>query len=601
MSRASHRSAFTAGASQRDSRRSVWLSWGAVLAAAAVLATMPESAHAGTATASGGTMSFSAVLGETNHVSIRRTAFGLTLIADSGVGTVTAGMGCLQIANPAGAACFVAPGGRINVDLGDGDDRLDPVDLDATLVVEANDGNDTIAGGPKSDNLDGGPGTDTLTGGAGPDTLTGGDGDDVLVGGEDGDQLSDGPGNDQVDGGSGIDRFEVGVGTDTIVGGTNEFAQDRATYSARTNPLALSLDGVANDGEAGEGDNLLQIESVEGGTGADVLTGSPDADALDGGAGNDTIGGGDGDDRLRGSGGDDAVAGGQGGDEISAGGGVNVLDGGAGNDSFEQQSEDGTDTIGGGTGQDSVNYFRRIAVSITQDAIANDGVAGENDNVLGDIEALTTNVGDDTIVGGPAANSINSGGGNDTVDGGPGDDVIGADSGSDRVAGGAGDDELDGGTGADLLGGGTGDDTVTYEFRDEALIVTIGDGAPDGETGEGDIVSGDVENAIGGRAADRLVGSRADNLLVGGRGNDILAGGRGNDQLEGEQGDDTLTGARGTDTLLGGFGNDRFLIRDGASDDVRCGGGRDRIVSADRRGARRDATAADCEVGRVAP
>ena len=37
--------------------------------------------------------------------------------------------------------------------------------------------------------------------------------------------------------------------------------------------MSANLDNVANDGEAGEGDNLYDVENLTGGSGADVLTG----------------------------------------------------------------------------------------------------------------------------------------------------------------------------------------------------------------------------------------------------------------------------------------------------------------------------------------
>ena len=60
-----------------------------------------------------------------------------------------------------------------------------------------------------------------------------------------------------------------------------------------------------------------------------------------------------------------------------------------------------------------------------------------------------------------------------------------------------------------------------------------------------------IENASGGRYADRLQGNAAANLLKGNGGNDTLLGG---------VGDDTLQGGAGSDRLSGGAGKDSFLF-----------------------------------------
>ena len=52
-------------------------------------------------------------------------------------------------------------------------------------------------------------------------------------------------------GGEGNDVLDGGGGADTLGGGEG---YDLADYSARTAPVSLTLDGAANDGEAGEQD-----------------------------------------------------------------------------------------------------------------------------------------------------------------------------------------------------------------------------------------------------------------------------------------------------------------------------------------------------------
>ena len=76
-------------------------------------------------------------------------------------------------------------------------------------------------------------------------------------------------------------------GPDTINGGGGN---DRVDFSQRTQPLTVDLDGEANDGEAGERDNVQpDVEEVIGGSQDDTLIGSTAANLLEGRDGQDTI------------------------------------------------------------------------------------------------------------------------------------------------------------------------------------------------------------------------------------------------------------------------------------------------------------------------
>lgn len=93
----------------------------------------------------------------------------------------------------------------------------------------------------------------------------------------------------------------------------------------------MTIDGLANDGESGEGDDVRSsVEKVWGGSGPDTLIGSAARNALIGGAGNDTLNGGLGLDSLDGADGDDHLDGGRGEDTLIGGPGFDVLDGGFG-------------------------------------------------------------------------------------------------------------------------------------------------------------------------------------------------------------------------------------------------------------------------------
>lgn len=216
--------------------------------------------------------------------------------------------------------------------------------------------------------------------------------------------------------------------------------------------------------------------------------------------------------------------------------------------------------------------------------------------------SATGGAGNDTMTGGPFGDTMDGGSGNDHVDGGGGNDILkggtgndtllgsgggdvlsggdGADSlsggpGVDTLAGGAGNDTLegDGGNdtfvqdltgapdGADTMAGGSGIDTVDYGRRTAPVNVSVGNAAdPDGATGEGDDVRGDVEHVIGGQASDRLTGSSAAETLDGGPGDDVIDGGG------------------GADALNGGPGADTIVAVDGVQDTVSCGPGSDTAV-----------------------
>ena len=222
------------------------------------------------------------------------------------------------------------PSGGLRFDLGDGGDHLvvpdglgalpitvslgEGIDLYAgpssgttpPASVDGGGGNDVLDGGAQADVLHGGPGQDTINGRSGADRLYGDDGDDDLKG--DG---GDAPGADLVDGGGGID---------TING----------EWEGST-PIDVSLDGVANDGRSGEGDNVTNVEKiwtaargkVAGSAGNDDIYLFPAASGstILGLGGDDVVKGGDGDETIDGGAGADSVIGGRGNDTLIGGAG----------------------------------------------------------------------------------------------------------------------------------------------------------------------------------------------------------------------------------------------------------------------------------------
>jgi hypothetical protein len=177
---------------------------------------------------------------------------------------------------------------HLNVNLGSGDDSVLAPEVDVPMTVNAGDGNDSITGGVLADVINGQGGHDTLRG-------------DGVYGGA--------ASHDEIDGGPGSDSLRGNVGRDDLRGGSGF---DEAYYLDRPagQPVSISLDDVANDGAAGESDNVHgDVEQLQGGAGNDVLIGNGDANTLLGEAGED---------RLTGAGGVDTFRAGTGADTVSA-------------------------------------------------------------------------------------------------------------------------------------------------------------------------------------------------------------------------------------------------------------------------------------------
>jgi Ca2+-binding RTX toxin-like protein len=252
-----------------------------------------------------------------------------------------------------------------------------------------------------------------------------------------------------------------------------------------------------------------------------------------------------------------------------------------------------------------VTYIDLRPVTVSLDGLANDGPAGRGDNV------------------GTGVDGVAGGDGTDTISGNDGDNALNGNNGADQLSGEAGDDEITGASfndvgadavgletrGADTLGCGAGDDVVYYDLSDTVrgdceLHVRVTDAgfAYQGTGGADRIIADRGPARVAGAAGnDRLgatrfvggvvlLGDAGDDRLAGNVAADSLFGGKDDDQLFGAEGDDRLDGGRGRDGYSGGPGRDRILARDGFTDTIRCGSGRD-TVTADRR----DRVARDCE------
>ncbi len=201
-------------------------------------------------------------------------------------------------------------------------------------------GNDTLTGNAADNIIHGLGGADVIDGAAGTDTVSydersapvnvsldgvandgapgeadnvinteniiGGNGDDTLTGNAAGNIIRGVGGNDTIAGGAGRDIIDGGGGTDT------------ATYADHPTAVAVSLDGLANDGTTGELDNVINTENLIGGAGNDTLTGNAGPNFIRGLGGNDQLRGLAGNDLLIGDTGTDVADGGAGGDLCQA-------------------------------------------------------------------------------------------------------------------------------------------------------------------------------------------------------------------------------------------------------------------------------------------
>ena len=460
--------------------------------------------------------------------------------------------GCSRTVNGTAIDCPITGARKLTATLGGGRDILQTGGDLGPANIQGQDGDDVLGGDLMASplTLDGGAGADVLIGGPQADTLLGGDGPDLIHLGAGADVAQGGNGNDQLfmltNPAAAGEPPESAPAPDVADGGPGT---DLATYAAVGQDLNLSLDGVANDGRAGEGDNLIAIEDLQGGTGNDVITGDGGPNSLTGetlqvlglGAGNDVIHGGGGNDRITGHVGNDQVFGDDGDDGVYGGSGNDVVDGGPGNDAIADDRQtvvvggqpfspvsndttgpDGDDTMRGGDGNDFIaigpgNNSLDAGTGDDQVVSASLPAAGQtwemgagNDKVFG------TGGGDITVNGG-AGNDLlfGQGGGNQTLNGGSGDDLINGFAGDDVETGGPGDDligdvngssnlitdkdpgkdVMQGGSGADLLISSDGDvDNVDCGTNPTSVINKPGLTEPENDQLKRDLVDNPVVN-----------------------------------------------------------------------------------------------------------
>jgi hypothetical protein len=278
-------------------------------------------------------LSFQAAPGEANRLTMSQSAEGFSWTFRDAGAPVVPGVNCAA-APDATVTCAVVPAPTLyysayvtaRVDLGDSDDTAE-IATQSREEIDAGSGDDALI----------------LHAGSGIASL--------------------GPGRDTAAADAGVWGVDGGAGPD--VTGASGAAEVEAQYGTSPGPVSVSLDGQANDGTAGEGDDVGtgvarifagpydDVLDVSGAAravdviafdGNDVLRGGPGGGILDGGEGDDVVDGGGAHDILIGGEGDDELFGRAGDDRLSGGSGSNLVDGGGGSDSYNVDG-DGRDTI----------------------------------------------------------------------------------------------------------------------------------------------------------------------------------------------------------------------------------------------------------------
>jgi Ca2+-binding RTX toxin-like protein len=298
------------------------------------------------------------------------------------MGDLTAGAGCVKEEFGGQITCPLGSGGIV-ANMGGGNDQVHSYLADAPSAkygrYDLGAGND-FAEGYGSEVVQGGPGTDELSGLNGDDDLDGGDGNDKVDGGDGADVIRGGAGDDTLKSDPmethSADVIDGGPGRDAI---TDWMAGDPATAQVPT----VTLDGVADDGFPGEGDNVINMEIVESygalrfvGTDADDIATASEVGnraELTGKGGND---------KLKGSDSDD------------------VIDGGAGNDDLAAGY--GNDTIVGGPGQDKIVADRDGRCNEMHCDLSPGSASDTIDAVDGEVDNISCGPGADTVKADPA-------------------------------------------------------------------------------------------------------------------------------------------------------------------------------------------------------
>ena len=427
-------------------------------------------------------------------------------------------------------------------------------------------------------------GNDFIIGGAGGDTILSNDGDNRILG-DSGQLVWSGEKDwklETVDSDiGGDDRITTGTGNDFIISGAG-------------GDVIQSSDGDNRIlGDSGQmvwsGEKNWKLEAVDSAVGGDdVITTGTGSDFIIGGAGGDVIWSSDGDNRILGDSGQmvwsgeknwkletvDSDIGGD--DEISTGTGNDFIIGGAGGDVI--LSSDGDNRILGDSGK---LYW--LDQSWTLETV---------DSEIGGADHIGTGAGDDVILAGADADTLDAGDGNNWILGDSGEIIWNGDAlghlsttdsaigGADTITSGSGKDIILGGAKGDVIDAGDGDNRIIGDngsvvwSHDEDGRMTTTDNSIGGDDTITSGLGGDI--ILAGVGADVVSAGSGDNAVLGDNGNVVLYPGLSSNILKSMTvkdpdigGDDTITTLDGEDTIIGGTGSD--TIHSGAGADIILG------------------------------
>lgn len=300
-------------------------------------AALPGAAHAATITADGaGNYTYTAAPGEQNGLSFQ-VADDASQVVFYDYGIPITSMPATCTADDHGQSPTCTGVASATVSLGDGDDSFARSGaLSVLATVDGGDGADWMKGDYGHDAFYGGPGKDKLEGYKGDDLLDGGDGDDEINGAAGADTIQGGGGNDVISPDNYTDPMpdvvDGGPGIDTI---QSDYTGDAFSVQPA---LTFTMNGGADDGRPGEGDDLRSIERLSLGVSPTLYVGTDgddyvkvaqatNAGDLRGGLGNDDLNGADGPEKIDGGPGDDHLDGGFGDDVITGGPGKDNISG----------------------------------------------------------------------------------------------------------------------------------------------------------------------------------------------------------------------------------------------------------------------------------
>ena len=325
-----------------------------------------------------------------------------------------------------------------------------------------------------------------------------------------------------------------------VVNGTNR--NDTIEVSGDASGVAVSGLTAAVTIQNHEPNDKLDVNGLGGNDeiSAAALAAGTLALSLDGGANNDTLAGGRG---------VEALLGGDGNDSSDGNGGNDVALMGPGNDRFVWDPGDGSDTVEGQAGFDTL-LFNGANASERIDVSAN----GERLRFFRDVANITMDVNEVETV------DFRALGGADTV---TVNDLAGTDVQLVRsdLAGVAGGTAGDGQPDQVIVNGTNRKDAIRVSGQNGTARVTrlaaevrIDNAEPANDTLTVNALAGnDVVDAAFLRSTSVAL------TLDGGEDNDILVGSAGDDKLFGREGDDVLRGGPGQDALDGGPGNNILI------------------------------------------